>query len=428
MIAPIIVMRRCKGLRVIGDSSEKSEYVLVDRTGSRRAGFSMAEMLVAVVILGLGLLMAGAMFPIGWTQARDIGEYTAHVSTSNAAETTIRMLCKVGSPASPVTSFRGDDPDPTAHAPDVWGDTYVHPLHIENALVDQSSSDALGRVGEFLYADGSDASVESMGGGIYTRTPLPAVQVPFGDRVFPPMPPLPSTRPEIEHWYDQLTARRFAWAMFHKLDAPPAGVSQTGYEPRSMTVYLVTLRRPQATHRYARQEPRLFAGADPSIFPRSLPESDDVLFPVPWLVTLTVRGNWDETGFALPRTGVPSEILANVVSPSPLRRLGAQMLTVGTVLIDRHNGNVYTAKQHRFVGSGNEYDNAAAITLDREINVEDIGVAPGVAVVPQVDDRRDFWVFPPPVEPNRVSSRFPVFTAHQPVVSIETRHMTFSPQ
>ena len=192
-----------------------------------------------------------------------------------------------------------------------------------------------------------------------------------------------------------------------------------------MTVYLVTLRHPQSSYRYARQYPRIFAGAMPNIFPRALPESDDVLFPVAWLVTLTVKGNWDAAGVGQPRSGVPSEIIANI-QRSPLRRLGAQMLTVGSVLIDRHNGNIYTVKQHRFTGEGRRYDYSAMVTLDREINVEDIGVPTGVAVELGRDDLRDFWIFPPPVEPNRRSARFPTFMAHQPVVSIEIRHMTFS--
>lgn len=384
----------------------------------------MAEMLVAVVILGLGLLMASTMFPIGWMRARDLSEYTSHVSTSNAAEMTIQLICRTGNPDATSTSFRGDDLDPNDS--EFEGDTYVHPLHLENALVDETSRFSLGLIGDFLYADGSDASIESMANN-YTRTPLPDVQVPFGERVFPSMPPLPSTRPEIAHWYDQLRMRRFGWAMFHKLDPTPAGVTPTGYEPRSMTVYLVTLRRPQAGYRYARQFPHIFAGAMPNIFPRSLPESDDVLFPVAWLVTMTINGNWDTAGVGLPRSGVPSEIIANI-QRSPLRRLGAQMLSAGSVLIDRENGNIYTVKQHRFTGSGRRYGYSAVITLDREVNVEDVGVATGTALVLGRDDMRDFWIFPPPVEPHRANARFPVFMAHQPVVSIEVRQMTFSPR
>ena len=384
----------------------------------------MAEMMIAVVILGLGLLMASTTLPIGWMRARELSEYTSHVSASNAAEMTVQLICRAGSPDATSTSFRGDDLDP--EDAEFEGDTYVHPLHLENALADETNRFSLGFVGDFLYSDGSDASIESMEPG-YTRTPLPGIQVPFGDRVFPSMPPLPSTRPEIEHWYEQLAMRRFGWAMFHRLDPTPSGVTPSGYEPRSMTVYLVTLRRPQADYRYARQYPRIFAGALPSIFPRSLPESDDVLFPVAWLVTLTVNGNWDDSGNGLPRSGVPSEIIANIEN-HPVRRLSARMLTVGTVLIDRESGNIYTVKQHRFTGEAQRYDYSAMVTLDREINVEDIGVATGTAVDLGVDDRRDFWIFPPPVEPNRTSARFPTFMAHQPVVSIETRHMTFSPQ
>ena len=98
---------------------------------SRRAAFSMAEMMIAIVILGLGLLMVATMFPIAWTKARTLAEFTNQSSITEAASTTVRLLTRVarpipgGPPFQSQTSFLGDyepnddpsnGPDPSVDA------------------------------------------------------------------------------------------------------------------------------------------------------------------------------------------------------------------------------------------------------------------------------------------------------------------------
>ena len=94
----------------------------------------MAEMMIAIIILGLGLLMVATMFPVAWTRARDLAEFTNHNTASQAAQTTVQMLCRVYNPAIglSVSSFLGDTQIPTV----IDADGTVHVLEIQNAFAD----------------------------------------------------------------------------------------------------------------------------------------------------------------------------------------------------------------------------------------------------------------------------------------------------
>ena len=69
-------------------ASVPSSLSLLSRQGPRtratrrkaRSAFSLAELMIAIVILGLGLLMVAGMFPVGWIKARELAEYTTSQS------------------------------------------------------------------------------------------------------------------------------------------------------------------------------------------------------------------------------------------------------------------------------------------------------------------------------------------------------------
>ncbi|MEE9294573.1 MAG: hypothetical protein V3W34_06400 [Phycisphaerae bacterium] len=416
----------------------------------------MAEMMIAIIILGLGLLMVATMFPVAWTRARDLAEFTNQTTATQTAETTVRMLCNVtdpsqwvppgGPPAPPPyvsTSFLGD------FAIDIAGDTAVadtsvHVLHMENVLVE--TNDLTVPRAPTIWPEFLDDSVNTpvrpppplrmaylisidptLDNWITALPPVqpPDVQIAFHERVIPALGPWPNDGgPRDAQWQQQLANRRFAWAVLHKLDAP---LPMTGDETRSMTMYFVTLRRTQSTHRFARQIPAP-ANPNPITQPQALPPNEDMMFPVPWLINLQVVGTWPPQN----PTGIPSEAVANPLE-NAASQLIAQMLQRGSVLIDRFNGNVYTVKQHRFTGANN-YDHRATVTLDREITITDVddgsggGTADNGSVEMGSEDLRDFWVFPPPVVriPGGDPS-YPVFDGKQPVVGIETRQMVFTP-
>ena len=50
-----------------------------------RSGFSLIEMMIAIVILGLGLVMVATMFPVAWDRARTLSEHTTEQTIASAA-------------------------------------------------------------------------------------------------------------------------------------------------------------------------------------------------------------------------------------------------------------------------------------------------------------------------------------------------------
>jgi len=428
----------------------------------------MIEMMVAIVILGLGMLMAATMFPVGWLRARELAEFTTETSAAESAATTVRLLTNVAdanAPANTVsTSFVGDFDSAVAELVlPVPADTDVHVLHIENMLSEagitwpelvRSSADLangnLALPGEMLTVDQRLDNWVAAINAPPLLSPTPLIhsvlnpEIAFHERIVPPLPrrPLttdvpPPTLDQLSQWNSMLRARRFAWAVLYKFDEPlPATATAT----RNMTFYYVTLRRTRELQRFARQDP-----VNATTQPTALLPPEDMLFPVPWLVNVQLLGTWETTtgpnqGDPLPPTGLGSQAAANPTANAN-GRLIAQMLQPGSVLIDRLNGNIYTVREHRFTGDGDNFDHQATMTLDREVSVADVDSDPdGPGPVPPngiadlaaqggTEDTRDFWVFPPSVlgDPNTRAGGYVTFEGQQPVVGVETRQAYLSP-
>ncbi len=412
--------------------------------------------MIAIVILGLGLLTVAAMFPIAWTKARDMAEFNNQQAITASAESTVTLVANVAGPAAVLpgaSSFKGD---PVTGRP---ADPWVHPLHMANILAtnpDPGTFD-VAYVGDFEDAinatpPNSDFELNPED----SHTPLPWVQVEFRERLYPPMPPLPDEaslpvqqyEAELDRWYTLLSQRRFCWGAFHKLDYDPyAPVAEqpNPAEPRSFTFYFVTLRRGQATHRYARQDvgppasplvpvfvtPPAMAMPPPFV-PDALRATEDVLFPVPWRVQIEIVQPPPAP------TGVPTQAITNSAN-YPTSPLVTEMIQRGSFLIDEISGMVFRV-------TGREADPTAPspralLTIDQEIPLKHKKDPTGKILVPGLDlDDSDslevgdplnealriFWVYPPPAE--RDSNGDVIgFAGPQPVVGIEVRRMTFSP-
>ncbi len=434
----------------------------------RRAGkcqpraFSMAELMVAVVILGLGLLMAATVFPVAWTRARDLAEATNSQTATASATQNIKSLVSVSAvdlinPSNgTITQLLGDifvtagSTIVNAGPPYPEIDKQVHPLFVENWLIDGVVGSNNEPVASEIQLEGTELPDscstaicidQSLQGWFLTNPPLPnpVPIVSLGTRLVPPMTRWPGTDApdeEKDAWKERFSSRRFAWTAFHKLESDifTLDVDQS----RLFTFYFVTLRRTQATHRFPRQDD--YDTMLNTIAPRALGPAEDMAFAVPWLVNLTIFGTWDVNGDPLLdnagnpiSTGLPAEAIANP-NLTDESRLTAQMLAPGSYLIDRINGEIYQVKQRNFTGTGNRYDYQATLTLDREIDISDVddvnqnGQVDGIGLPGPDEDSRDFWVFPPPV--NRVDSEddeFPIFNGKQPVVAIETRQISIAP-
>lgn len=458
--------------------------------------------MIAIVILGLGLIMVATMFPVAWSRARTLSEATMQQSITDNAEVVVENLTRVsGAPSGSVltyaTSFEGDlqfdlsgfpvracekppyDSDPFSR---VVSDTWVHALNLETLLIAPGTGEP--RVGEEPWALADpDGVLRLLKKNLDGNPPTsPATQflaatffsprIDVSERVFPPLgprppalPATPATAAALARWDEQVTSSRFSWAVFHRLRSLRCfDIARPDYgAARTFDMFYVTLRRPQPTHRYARQDPGFTPNpctlATAATAPRAIDPKLDVVFPIAWRVQVqfppsapagSIVQRWtDDTRTTLTgdETGVPTEIevpAPTLASNIPVGVMFVQMFPPGTQFIDEITGQVYRVVKRRVIGNEGE---KAVLTLDREVVFEDLNL-PEIAELcgavynpPLVDPRCDcdptrlideellraVWVFPPPVEPGRGASDLPVFDGNSPVVGIDVRTLTVAP-
>ncbi len=476
-----------------------------------RLAFSLVEMMIAIVILGLGLVMVATMFPVAWDRARTLSEYTVEQSATAAAQTTLHTLLRPAShslvaiPGLPVEESRltsgslaGDlffDPTlPEVRALDdrylailAFSDTNVHALNVENMLLvsDDPVENPLGLVAEEpwdLEDPGPNEIVQDRFQDLNYPNPEPRnrgmafpdqffyhPQVRAWQRLHPPMEAPPTTgevnfEEKLNQWNERLATRRFCWAVLHRLrsrvgPAPlPVGVTPTLPESdemvrqaaaaagssRSFDVYYVTLRRPRPTNRYARQDPDPSGIPNPfdlssnttPVQPAALEFREDVMFPVAWRVQVEFPASLLLRASA---SGVPTEVhVPQAAITGETARMLVQMFPVGTQFIDEISGSVYRVAKRRIVDGSGEL---AALTLDREVVLEDIDLPPGD---PRCDNAvcqpgtivaeeclRTVWVFPPPVDSadrlQNPNNQTPQFDGPSPIVDIQVGTLNITP-
>lgn len=281
--------------------------------------------MIAIVLLGFGLVMVATMYPIAWNRAREMTEQSMTGSIADSAEQLLRNVLQVdGSkrkqdPNAPSTdrgSFSGDIilTDELSGSLEVlcFGDTRVHLLNMENVLVspmpgprrffpNRQQPEA---VGALPYRLSRTICSQPWGDEplFFYQQAFGASQIRFEDRLFPPLEPRDpmSLDPqgqfigEDSRWDESLDTRRFAFAVFHrqrgferKYDSnpefadrivgpdghfpPPCASSQTSIEiaiqeadyARDFDMYIVTLRRGQPAYRFAQQDPAQQFTPDP---------------------------------------------------------------------------------------------------------------------------------------------------------------------
>lgn len=498
--------------------------------GPRRA-FSLVELMIAIVILGLGLVMVATMFPVAWGRARDLGEFTQHQSITPLAENLAKALLHSPGPSNPITalptpvgvSFAGDlfyheafaaaavaaaantaatgvtpspipNPSPRiAVDPFNWpNDTWVHAVNMENIRVEDPGFVAEDPWQLERALDPMTDPSPNLDPSVVERSYWNP-QINVHQRIHPPLPqrrdimidsPLRGTpndetatfTGDDDSWDDRVGTRRFAWSLLHRLPTvlpppptPPSPPSPQGNaaavnaavaadaaaaaSDRVFDMYYVTLRRPQPTNRYARQDP---TGGLPDpydvtaapVVPRARPPEDDVMLPVAWRVQVefpeTIVRRFDMT------TGIPVDSATNIptvvqVPPeaftgsSEAKRMLVTMFPRGTKFIDEITGQIYHVSRIRVEEPLGE---KVFLTLDREIFLEDVDFPVdinhpagdprclGVCVVGNLDNEeriRAVWVYPPPVEERDPDNPFPVFSGNTPVVDIEVQTLTVTP-
>lgn len=240
----------------------------------RRRAFSLAELMIAVVILGVGLLMVATMFPIAWTKARDQIEETNVGNAVTSAEATVNTKFQIARFVPEVAKGFGDDgfsanpPGWTTWQSNIhdcfsqhqtsfmgdlgiisWGggshgtDNRVHPLNAYNMAADPTAYESEAAGIDWLPAltnevflpdephllETADAMAIIRNAEGKRRVPEP--QVLLEDRFLPALsikldPNDPNAVPSsasdqalvIENWYARLRGRRYAWATLVRLN------------------------------------------------------------------------------------------------------------------------------------------------------------------------------------------------------------------
>jgi len=438
------------------------------RPSARRCkarAFSLMELMIAIVILGMGMIMVASIYPVAWERARALTEFTTQQTVTNAAQTIVESLVRVSGATKGSSSFMGDliydEGDPVAGIPVQYvstcqppafnpvaaahgsSDTWVHALNLENVAVegrDFVSEDSwIGQIPD----NGIRADLDPVNGnGVtkdYYENSYFRSRTGFHQRIQPPLGPRPpDSEEERDQWENELATRRFAWSVLHRLRTPIT--VDTISTTRSIDLYYVTLRRPNSTLRYAQQDPGKTPNPcdlmnNPIIQPQAKPSKEDLMFPVPWRVQIefpgTLVNKFDPLTNEPGSTGIPTEV---TVPPAGMTDAGTgvmlvQMFPKGAQFVDEITGQLYSVVQRRITGA---QDETATLTLDREVFIEDIdlpagdarcdtGVCrPGEAVPFELI--RTVWVYPPPVQDDDTTTPGPrLFDGSQPVVGIDIR-------
>ena len=222
----------------------------------RKGAFSLVEMMIAIIILGLGLVMVATIFPVAWDRARTLSEYTVQQSAAAGAHTTLAALLRPAGhslvqiknpvPTTPpfeelrltAGSLAGDmffDPTLPSNLPPngrylavlSFSDTSVHALNMENMLItpDNPGTNPLGLVAENPW-DLEDP------GGSFPTPPTQIVQGRFVDPRYPGIDPEPEKqrnrgRPFPDQFFyggdNYLTPQVRVWQrLYPPMEAPPS--------------------------------------------------------------------------------------------------------------------------------------------------------------------------------------------------------------
>lgn len=388
--------------------------------------------MIGIIILGVGLVMVATMFPVAWTRARTLNEFTTERAANDTAHDAVRSLTRVSTASVGASSFLGDltydpqDPSnpndeylieacpgfatlpapgsaaPAPYAPPDW----VHALHLENYPVARVGPPAspvdeepwrLQDPVRRLEQDLQDLQVNSPPMyDLMSRFSFFMPRIALWQRVYPTMPPRPlnTDLDAVTAWEQDLDRVRYAFAVFHRLQQPISVTSvpeleRTKTSARAFDMYYVLLRRGQPTYRYARQDP--LSAPSPCqlstvvVTPAAVDPNDqpDVMFPVAWRVqvqfpgqfprTLKLRNNPAAPGRPSNATGIPTEIEvppANAPGSDPEKFAWVQMFQPGTRFIDEITGMVFRVNKRRLNADGTQ----ATLTLDREVFLNDIEI------------------------------------------------------
>ncbi len=438
-------------------------------------GFSLLEVLFAVMILTLGMIFVAAMFPVGLASTLEVGQ----ASIANLASHNAEVMLYLQKSKGHLTLNRLRD---KPHKMDAWSPDRIHALVMPNVLADSVNSGNPTLVLDDLewiydpqapnhnwikfgeYWTNYRAQLQPPRSALWflwSRVAAPGVYQPtetfflgdIKDRVSPPVDAgdkdvlkildAQGIVPGDTNYYGALQRalfdvsleRKYCWSVLYG----------QGY------YYIFALRMPQKGARFAvqseasfiynRLDDPLYQGASEPQYAATGPiapgpENEDRLLPVPWRVCLDAiameRTNyyWKPDAWKHKEDGVSGRNPASFTISAGM----AAILRPGSILIDadpRDLGWNHYERTHG--GAGKVYEVTDIKTLaealsNGEIAQNDLmqGEDPATRYWVTLrtalggnwngDDLHCFWVFPPAIK--RTANGGYTFTGKQPVISV----------
>lgn len=392
----------------------------MNKAAKRQTGFSLVEVLFAVMILSMGLIFVAAQFPVGLMIAKETAEDTLNDINAHNAHIMIELenqaaVHRVGG-TSPQFNRNMDTRDnggvywvhPQV-TPNVFADTDVVTIDdpenyeyyvIHDLGVDPEWSFWSRTSTNFYNPDKNDPVKDYDSISDIFLGDIGPIMYPVVDESTPEVIEIIEAKAKKNnHTYNSMIekdridylypamfqvamTRSYCWKALYQRDPTVAN---------EYTFYIFTLRCTNKSVRYALQQ---YTGSNPDVLvPEALPNTDsatDRRFPVPWLIDLTVL-RYTATNNALmydDRFWVHREIAA--------------MVRPGSYIVDAVNGYLYEVLD---------------VTGD---NIDDQWLR---LRTPLEADLEQFWIFPPAIED--VTMDPPLFAEKQPVMQVTEKIVRF---
>jgi len=406
-------------------------------------GFSLMEVMFAVMILTLGLVFVACQFPVALSVCRDVVDNTREVVESHNSQMMIELKLREVN-LEMIVDRRPASIDPgNLHMllkPNVLVDTLE--VVVDDMEVDDNGYNYV----EHLIIVDLDYTLANIDLPFWSRDLtnsldyLPLTNVYLGDIGYTMSPPVDESDPKVEQlinsgWaleqaiYVVSLQRKYSWCAFYR---------EPDDRYNSIEYYIVTLRNSSRDVRYAVQTTKsfVFQGVDDPLFvDRPLewpiegmvgPADDDRLFPVPWRVFLDdealINGTWYYWG-QTPNGLIP----ANQQPPAvfSVRPAVGMLLRTGSILIDADPPDGLPPANFARVagGSGNIYE-VAKVEAEKDVVGNIIRYWITLRTSLADDDLFSFWFFPPPVLRDKAGN-FVGFDDFQPVVNVTKKIIKF---
>lgn len=362
----------------------------------RQGGFSLMEVLFAVLVLTMGLVFVAANFPLGIMNAAKVAESTRTIiDTHNAQVMTELQLGGMepdyfkDAPPSYIIADGGVGGIRLLSMPNVRADGYVvmddpGELYFATSseycpyLGDGSVDTANGELPYFITTNVDD-NLERKNIGMMV-SPMVDISDREVQEQLPPGYDPTADDPAIldDAIYDVSMERNYSWCSLYR--------HITG---NTYSLYIFTLRNHNKNARYAIQESTAFSNGELT----AETSDNDRLFPVPWRIAL------DPLKPPAPE-GYDSFILEDHTVDQLFADNLAEILQGGSIIIDAQNGHIYKVTE---------------VAL-----VEDVGWMVRLEGA-LVYDMAGFWVFPPPI----VRAEQDYFEGKQPVIKVTRKNFSF---